>query len=165
MFLLEVYLELFDSCTIEFDHALHQATDVALLEDGLWSAVAIAEHVIKVERNVFLMIPRLTTVHQEAKNYGNDKLKKIIVDLRARKVLSPATMNPDGRLTSLSQASSEWLQLRAAHRLQLLQRDVVVDERTYEHPYLGVMSVSDWLYFLLHHAQRHALQIMDLPRI
>jgi hypothetical protein len=157
------YLQAFDENTSAFANAL-VAAENSLHHQGQWSAAEIAEHVYIVERSVFAVMLGLTEVKEGAKNYGDDKLKRIIVDMRTRKIVAPQSMSPTGKFGSVQEAAELWLRHRAKCRAYIESGMIVVDERTYEHPFLGLMAISDWLYFILHHTQRHALQLAELQR-
>jgi hypothetical protein len=41
----------------------------------------------------------------------------------------------------------------------------VIDNRMFPHPYLGNLTMVDWCYFIISHADRHCLQIQDKLQI
>ncbi|MFM2388436.1 MAG: hypothetical protein RL660_3193 [Bacteroidota bacterium] len=128
---------------------------------GKWQAADICEHIIIFEKLLLRRIPQLQD-KAEAKNYGAEKLQRILIGMRNKKIVAPAMVEPKQRFATVLAADEAWQEHRA-YFLELLQSDkIVVDDRTYEHPFLGVMTVEDWMYFTIQHTERHRMQIEEL---
>jgi hypothetical protein len=128
---------------------------------GKWQAADICEHVIIFEKLLLRRIPQLQD-KAEAKNYGAEKLQRILIGMRNKKIVAPAMVEPKQRFATVVEANEAWLEHRAYFLDLLESHKIVVDDRTYEHPFLGVMTVEDWMYFTIQHTERHRMQIEDL---
>ena len=45
-----------------------------------------------------------------------------------------------------------------------LGQQLVIDNRVHKHPSLGEMTVSDWLWFMIRHTERHLEQVKEVIR-
>lgn len=132
-------------------------------KNGQWSILQIAEHICLTDEMIHSMLLSHTdSVHEKEEIIGDEKLKKILVGGRSHKVLSPGALIPKGSVKDYD-TFKELLTMQRAAIVQNLQEGVlVVDNRAFKHPFLGEMTISDWLYFIIHHTQRHHDQIKDL---
>jgi hypothetical protein len=131
-------------------------------KEGKWSVLQTAEHLYIVDVAVMtgMLRPNLEPI-SENELYGKEKLHKIIVKLRARKTLAPNGMSPIDQFETIQDFRKAFTFQREKLVSYLANGKIIVDNRKYIHPYLGDMSVSDWCYFLILHAQRHLLQIEE----
>jgi DinB superfamily len=133
------------------------------MKDGQWSILEIAEHICIVDKTVIAGMMRNTNLPGAAEEIiGKEKLNKIIVELRARKVVAPAAMNPVGAFTTFNDFEEMFLANRNKLIKLIADKNIIIDARSFPHPYLGEMSMSDWCYFLIAHTNRHCLQIQDM---
>lgn len=128
-----------------------------------WSILQVLEHILITERYVFQLLFTPTerrAAERELK--GGEKLERLLVDMRGRKVKAPDMLEPKGDIADLAAFNSEFLKGRSDLVAALENGEIVVDERMHAHPVLGDMTVSDWLHFLISHARRHMEQVRDI---
>jgi hypothetical protein len=159
------YLTQLNESTTQFINAV-QLTPVDKLNDesaSKWGALSIAEHVYLVEFSMSRLLKNnnLNTA-AEAEIIGKDKLQRIIINLRAKKMPSPEAFIPKQRWQTVQQAIEAFESLRQKLANDLQQGNIIIDNRQYTHPYLGDMTITDWLHFIIAHSQRHLLQIQEL---
>ncbi len=127
-----------------------------------WHTIEIVEHILLVERAVILGLRKKQVPIETETIYGNAKLEKIIVQLREKKTAAPTNFIPIGKNTTIETATLDFIASRNTFLQYLIDGTIVIDNSMYPHPYLGNMSKEDWCYFLLHHTERHCLQIQDI---
>jgi DinB superfamily len=128
----------------------------------VWSILEIVEHIYKVEIAVYKSINKPTDLHSDTQYLiGEEKLNRIIVAMRARKTIAPQGFAPTGIFTNVNYALNKILTLRNKWKTDFDENKIIVDNRVVVHPYLGNMTITDWLYFVLAHSERHYFQIAE----
>lgn len=128
-----------------------------------WRPLQVAEHILLTETLVRNLLTRPSDIiHDSTEIMGQEKMRRILVDLRDRKVKAPASLEPTGQFTSSQMAADAVLHSRTELKADLLEGRIQVSNAVYKHPMLGEMTVRDWLYFVIHHSQRHLLQLREL---
>jgi DinB superfamily len=163
MFDIENYIAEVKSQTNTLVQTVAEINDERALQkpNAQWSILEIIEHVIIVEKSVMLMVPRLQERSSDAKNYGAEKLERIIIGMRSKPIKAPEKMEPHGKFINTQEAIQALNEQRQKLIEWLQEGKIIVDDRTFEHPFLGIMTIEDWMYFILKHAERHRLQIID----
>jgi hypothetical protein len=163
MFDQQKFIEDVQQQTKAFKDIIVAQNDNALLHkaEHEWSIADILEHVIIVEKSVMLTACRLKERNSNAKNYGQDKLQRILIGLRNKPIIAPSNMQPKSIFNSKTEVIEAFTKQRNTFEDWLITGKIIVDDRTYEHPFLGVMTIEDWMYFIIQHADRHKLQILD----
>lgn len=137
--------------------------ELTYVPEGKWGILAILEHILITERVVLGLIARPSEELSEyAELHGTEKMKRLMIDLRQRRVKAPETLAPKGRIKTCEEFEQEFREYRNTLKEDLLTAKIVVDNRIHKHPIIGAMTISDWLSFLVFHTQRHAEQIKDL---
>lgn len=136
----------------------------SVLELNKWNVTQIVEHIYLVEYAVVLQIIKGidSALHPEQVIVGYDKMHRILIGLRAKKVASPEIFMPKGKFENAQKAVVVLQEFRNSWLQKLQNQKLLITNNVFEHPYLGKMTVIDWLYFLQIHAERHQLQIQDL---
>lgn len=130
-----------------------------------WSVLEVLEHLVITEGYVLELLSRPGEKMAETPElHGGDRLHRLLVEMRERKVKAPDILEPTGEFEDLAAFSSKFLQIRTQLSQGLESGNIVVDQRIHRHPMLGEMTVSDWLHFLISHARRHMEQIRDVMR-
>jgi len=134
-------------------------------QDDQWSLLQIAEHILLTEEMVMGILAKGSVdLAGRLELFGSEKLNHLLVTLRKRKVKAPVSLEPQGSIRS----AQEFNEAMAALRQQLIGHlesgEWMISTESYTHPMLGEMTVSDWLYFILHHSERHQHQMRDLLR-
>ncbi len=150
----ETAIALAKSCTPEL---LNQKPDTG------WSIAQVLEHICMTELSVCKRISKPSEKSNEtATIYGNEKMEKILVGYRDRKVAAPGFLEPKGDITSAEEFEKVFTAQRNRLKDDLSSGKLVIDNKVHLHPRLGEMTMSDWLNFLIHHTQRHLEQVKDL---
>lgn len=133
--------------------------------NGGWNPLEIAEHLAVTERGIIMMLQRPSEARSDnTELFGAEKLNKMLVEMRSRKVVAPEGLHPKGRYVDAAGVTEALTAQRLKLKEALSEGKVAVDNRTFMHPRLGEMTVSDWLNFIVSHAYRHIAQIKDLQR-
>ncbi len=141
------------------DYPLEKLTQKIDLE---WSVLEVLEHIYMSDKLIYRIISKSSENESESKEIiGRNKLKTILIEQRKNKVQSPEVLKPKGYFKNLAEFNLAFSTLRKAIQNDLISKKLVVDNRTYNHPILGEMTVKDWLYFSLFHAERHLKQIQE----
>lgn len=159
------YIQKLDNTKEQLFGVLETCTNEKLAqnEDGKWSILEILEHILITERALLMML--LKSSHQlsvDPEIIGDEKLRTILVENSDQKWLSPENFHPKGKLKSIDDFRIAILKHRENFKNQLLLGNLMIDNRKFEHPYLGFMTVIDWLNFIIYHTERHLEQIKDL---
>jgi hypothetical protein len=134
-----------------------------LRPEGKWSVLEQLEHIALTDKIVGLLLMRPHSSIAETETVmGQARLEKIIVTLRARKVAAPDLLQPTGSIQTAEQFTTQFTEQRTAFKAAVNDGTIVLDSRTFKHPYLGEMTVIDWYHFIPLHAQRHLEQIKDI---
>lgn len=130
--------------------------------DNEWSLIEILEHVLLTEK---MVLKTLSKGSERFSNYlevlGYDKLRKVMIDYRHKKVKAPPFVEPG---TLALSAQNLLLELQAGRGIlieDLQSARLIMGAEVHMHPMLGEMTVVDWLNFLLLHSERHFLQMQD----
>jgi hypothetical protein len=130
---------------------------------GKWNILQILEHVYITEKLVGRLLSQPSShTSKTPEILGDDKLKRAVVDLRNRKVQAPELFHPKGKFKTIEDFEKLFSENRTELIAALGSGKIVVDGRIQKHPYLGEMTITDWLYFMPHHTQRHLEQIKDI---
>jgi len=127
-----------------------------------WSINECLDHIIRVEEDVYSnILCNMTTAqkHTNLEKFGFDKMYHVLVGKRNIKVKSPDLFIPD-----INSFDSEILIARFQNTrntiVNLLKTSVDnIDCSLYDHPNLGLLTKTDWLYFMICHAERHCFQM------
>ena len=154
------------------DHNTNQLVDLVktlnpsqllLRPEGKWSVLEQLEHIVLTDKIVGLLLMRPHSSIAETETViGQARLEKIIVTLRGRKVAAPDLLQPTGSIQNAEQFITEFTAQRTAFKAAVNDGKIVLDSRTFKHPYLGEMTVVDWYHFIPLHAQRHMEQIKEI---
>lgn len=128
-----------------------------------WSILEVLEHILTTERVVLMMLSRPSANSGSSLSaVGDPYLQAFMKDRINRKFKAPEGLEPKGRLKDFDQFQSSFTEQRNKLRDQLTSGSLKVDERYFKHLILGEMSVSDWLFFIIRHNQRHIDQIVEI---
>lgn len=134
-----------------------------LKSKGKWSVIEQLEHIVLTDKVVSLLLTRTSdSVAENDTIFGQERLEKIIVTLRARKVQAPDFLHPKGSITTFEAFKLQFTSQRDALKKMVEDGSLPLNNAIHKHPYLGEMTVIDWLHFIPLHAQRHFEQIKDI---
>jgi hypothetical protein len=130
---------------------------------GGWNVMGILEHILVTEGIVLKLLTRPTEkTHTGDEVLGHDKLHRLMINLRGRKVEAPDALKPKGALKTTEEFKKNFLEQRELLKTNLREGKIIVDNRTHRHAFLGEMTITDWLNFIHLHTQRHSDQMEEL---
>lgn len=147
-------LQLAKSCSI---------AQLTFKQDNKWSILQILEHICIVDKICFSIISRPVSekISETSEIYGSEKIKVDLVANRNRKIETPEILRPKDSLANVIAFDKIFSLQRGSIKNDLLSGKIIVDNKSHKHPFLGEMTIADWLYFIIHHTQRHIEQIKD----
>ena len=127
-----------------------------------WSILEIAEHIYRADKTFINVVTQASEKHHDTEEIrGSNKIQRLLVDMRARKVKAPAFLEPKGKFLTVQDFEKVFLEQRTS-LIEKLETETISDfTAIFLHPFLGELTVTDWLYVILHHTSRHAEQIND----
>ena len=130
--------------------------------EGQWSPLQVLEHCCLTEALVQGLLQRPSAEQHETDTvHGSDKLYHLMVNKRNIKIQAPERLHPKGAFAGRADFEERFRTQRASLRDALEGGTLPLDNRLYPHPVLGNMTASDWLYFLVHHTQRHLEELKE----
>lgn len=156
------YLQDLDQNTAAIWTAVNECNDTTLRakEEGKWSIIEILEHIYLTDKLVRHIVTRPSELVHETENVvGKEKIRHLLVEGSNRKVAAPNILHPKGDIQDLASMKEMMLTERNLLKENILNQQIVIDNRMHQHPLMGNMTISDWLYFIIHHSQRHLDQI------
>ncbi len=133
---------------------------------GKWSIAEQLEHIILTDKVVGLLLLQDPFSKAETDTIiGQERLEKIIVTLRQRKVMAPDVLQPKGTIKTFEAFREQFTKQRENFKQTVVDGRIVLNSSTHKHPYLGEMTVIDWYHFIPLHAQRHLEQIQEILAI
>jgi hypothetical protein len=132
-------------------------------KEGECSVADILEHIcISDERTIALLKTPSDIISPAAELYGDDKLKKIVVDYKGGpKITETEIKELTGSITDFSSFEKVFLMQRSSLHNSLQSGEIKISNRIYPHLYLKDMTVTDWLKYLVYHTTRHLNDVKD----
>jgi hypothetical protein len=138
-------------------------SELTFKQDGKWSILEILEHIYMTDRIIHVIVSRPSNnLNHTQEIIGNEKIRKIMVDLRGDKIVSPERLKPKGDIHDVATFEKTFFQQRELLKQEIRAGKIVIDNRIHMHLFLGEMTISDWLNFIVHHTYRHLEQIKDI---
>ena len=129
---------------------------------GSWSILGVLEHIHLTDRVVYTVASRPTDKrHSHETAIDENEIRSTVGD-RSRKLKAPPFLEPKGKFESVMAFEAAFVSQRELLKEGLRSGRIVVDNRMQSHPWLGEMTVADWLRFLVHHTGRHIRQIDEI---
>lgn len=134
--------------------------------EGAWCILETVEHLTMAE-SVML---RLITETRRPKSPDLPDREQIflkVVPDRSRKSRAPEASQPTGRFASLDEAAAQFKTSRE-RTIQFVEQciecgeDLRETEVTHPHPAVGTVSTHEMVIIMAQHAERHALQVLEL---
>jgi hypothetical protein len=128
--------------------------------DNQWNILEIIEHIYLTDRVIYTIISSSTeTRNSSLEIIGDENLQKILVTNWKEKIISPDILKPKGEITNMATLVSLLVNQRELWKDDVSKGKIIIDNRIFVHPFLGKMTVIDWVNFAIHHTQRHIQQI------
>lgn len=161
---LQSYLEILDSNTSETLEILSCETGLPLhtSRDGSWNLLQVLEHLVLTDRYVYSLLRRPSWYFATVTElFGEHKLRKILVE-KNELLKAPPALEPSPVPTPLENLITEFIRTRMFLKRDLQNGAIIIDRRYYINPFLGEMTVADWLWFIVIHTERHHLQLQKM---
>ncbi len=128
-----------------------------------WSVMEVAEHIFLADKTFISRIEKPTDDVAETEFVmGEDKMNRLLVGMRDKKVKAPGFLEPKGRFDSIQQFEAAFVELRTTFVSKLLNGEIVANNELQLHPRFGKITKADWCYFMIYHTKRHIEQIKEL---
>jgi hypothetical protein len=148
--------------TLEFVKRFSSAQLSLKKQDG-WTILEILEHIVIVEGGCYKLLTKSSeNVAETPEIFGQEKLNKLLIERRERKVVAPEGLHPKGEIKDVASFEKTFLEQRNLFKQNINSNKIIVDNRTHKHPFLGEMTISDWVHFIPMHTKRHVEQIKDV---
>jgi hypothetical protein len=133
-----------------------------------WSILECLEHVFLVDVSVSRVIesPAEKTENTKTELLGEGKLNHILVDKReTHKVVAPEFASPTGRFKTIEEAKQNINAVINKIIDHLNTHKIEEETQIINHFRLGEMTKTDWIHFLIHHTNRHIVQIEEVKKL
>ncbi|MFT5337928.1 MAG: hypothetical protein ACJAY8_001475 [Sphingobacteriales bacterium] len=127
-----------------------------------WSVLEIVEHLFLTEKVVMKVIQTEGEITDTEELFGDGKMEHLLLNKREVKIDAPAFVKPRGLFSTMEEALDAWKTQRDYLVQRISKEKIKADKRAFKHPFLGDMTVADWLYLIVHHSRRHQLQIEEM---
>ena len=124
-----------------------------------WSIAEMLEHVVLTEKMIFMLLRRPSN-QQENTTFllGEKLLEEKLIKQRDKKLNAPEALLPKGLFGWRAAGEEAFMGTRLNYLHALQNKSITLTKGVHKHPYLGAMSVADWLLFIVFHRQRHFIQ-------
>lgn len=136
--------------------------------EKVWSVIENIEHIFLVDVGIAKVLATpAQQVSSENKNtelFSDERLNSMLVN-RSFKAPAPDFVYPKGRFKNREEAAQNITIIidKIIHHLNT--NNVEQETHTVKHMVLGEMTKTDWIHFLVHHTQRHILQLEEVKKM
>ncbi|MDJ0367476.1 DinB family protein [Hymenobacter sp. H14-R3] len=131
---------------------------------GECSVAELLEHIcISDRRTLDFLTSQSGSVAEVSELHGDEKLRRVVVEYKGGpKITAIELQELTGAVTDVPGFRELFLRQRLQLQQALEGGHIALTNHTYPHLYLGAMTVTDWLRYLLHHTNRHLGDIRDV---
>jgi hypothetical protein len=132
-----------------------------------WSIAEVAEHLALIEQGIFAHVTTdgmktpATTEGKEERAKKDEQILKMLVD-RSQKFQAPEGFRPTGQFKTGTQAAEAMVASRMKTAVYVRDTQDALRDHLLPHPALGPLDLYQWFLLLAGHAERHALQILEV---
>lgn len=134
--------------------------------EKVWSILECLEHIYLIDKAVLAVLTttesKYKTENGQTELFGEEKIRKLLVQGRAFKVPAPDYVQPKGEFTSNALAKQSTDAVIESITQHIATNNIEQETYTFKHPILGPMTKTDWVHFMIAHTERHILQIEEL---
>lgn len=134
--------------------------------EKVWSILECLEHIYLIDKAVLAVLTtaesKYKTENNQTELFGEEKIRKLLVQGRSFKVPAPDYVQPKGEFTSNTVAKQSINGLIQNISQHISTNTIEQETYTFKHPILGPMTKTDWVHFMIAHTERHILQIEEL---
>ncbi len=132
----------------------------------VWSIHECMEHIVITEVGVYRILSKensnpASSIAEHDEMLGKHKIALNQQD-RSVKREAPENIKPMGRFSNMDELRSKFQSNRTRICEGLRNSEFVFDTQLFKHPVLGELTKKDWLNFMIHHTERHRVQIEDI---
>lgn len=156
------FIIMLDKSTQDFLQIIKGCSSDCVLfkNDNQWNILEIIEHIYLTDKVIYIIISGASeTRNSSLEIIGDENLKKILVTNWKEKIKSPDILIPKGEMTNIMTLVNLFVNQREQLKEAVSKGKICIDNRIFVHPFLGKMTVIDWVNFAIHHTQRHIQQI------
>ncbi len=125
-----------------------------------WNVIQMLEHICLVDKISHAIISRPPDkMVSSSEILGDEKIYKLVVEQKDTSIMTPAILQPQGEIRDLAIFENVFVSQRNELKKDIQTQKFRIDNRVYNHVLLGELTISDWLYFIIRHTQRHINQI------
>lgn len=134
--------------------------------EKVWSILECLEHIYLIDKAVLAVLTttesKYKTENGQTELFGEEKIRKLLVQGRSFKVPAPDYVQPKGEFTSNTLAKQSVDAIIESITHHIATNSIEQETYTFKHPILGPMTKTDWVHFMIAHTERHILQIEEL---
>jgi hypothetical protein len=142
---------------------IYSSQELVFRKEGECSIADLLEHIcISESRTIALLKSESTEIAPSTELYGDEKLKKIVVEYKGGpKITEVEIKELEGVIPDYLCFEKAFLNNRNSLSNLLSSGQISISNKTYKHQYLGAMTVTDWLKYIIYHATRHLNDVRD----
>jgi len=125
-----------------------------------WSAAQIAEHLLKVDVSTNKALFSETVPTNRAPDEKNALIKGVMDDSSKR--VAPERVQPSNDVHEPAVLLGKIKEQHQLMKEAVSSSDITEACKAYKHPALGTMTKLEWVWFNIHHAERHLRQLQQL---
>lgn len=130
-----------------------------------WSGIEILEHICLTDEFVASFIFKTPDgVADKEFLVGESKLREMLI-YSTHRVNAPDRVIPKNTISDQHQFAEKFSEIRANLVERLKTPSDLPTYRYYHTPLMGDLTVSDWLYFMIFHTERHLNQLRKLMTV
>ncbi len=134
--------------------------------EKVWSILECLEHIYLIDKAVLAVLTatesKYKTENDQTELFGEEKIRKLLVQGRSFKVPAPDYVQPKGEFLSSTIAKQNIDAVIESITQHIASNNIEQEIYTFKHPILGPMTKTDWVHFMIAHTERHMLQIEEL---
>lgn len=125
-----------------------------------WSAAQLAEHLLKVDISTNKALASETVPTNRPPDQKIALIKGAMEDSSKR--VAPERVQPSKDVHSPAVLLEKIKQQRELMKEAIIASDMTEACKAYKHPALGTLTKLEWVWFNIHHAERHLRQLQQL---
>ena len=127
-----------------------------------WNILEILEHIHLTDMAVYSLLNKSSESHHNSDyKLGKEKVAQFLAN-RNVSVEAPSYVQPIGKYSNTTEFLKPFKELRKLIVSDIKSRKIDLDQRLHSHFLLGPMTPKDWLYLIIHHTERHMMQIDEM---
>lgn len=146
---------------ISFVSELDEETVQTLPPSGKWSIIQICDHLMSTDFGIYSLMSMDGSQANEGRESKKELIRSVGTD-RSTKVKSPPQLAPKGKTDTLEKFKTKFPSLRKKMTTSISEKDLSMVCDKFSHFVLGEFTFEEWLFFSVHHTNRHKLQMQEV---